>query len=166
LGINYRKRGHFIFSAAALVCLVGASAPTLAQQSPKAKTEKWRPRDGLYVVPGEVSAELCAGFGVYSIELRKKVVIGNEAFNCSIKRLTYSASDAIRLDLSCDEDRPEDDIKEPDPNRRFKEVMTLRKKDENSLFMSMTGEFGVTERQLDHCSEAGGRSNTEPKKTN
>jgi hypothetical protein len=93
--------------------------------------EKWRPKDGSYVYAHEDSDEACKILADVLIELRKKLVVGNELFNCKVLRLMDVAEGAIRPDLSCHEsDLDEDD--DPAHARMHKEVMTLRKSTENS----------------------------------
>jgi hypothetical protein len=142
LGINYRKRGHLIFSAAALACLVSASTPTLAQGSTTPVIEKWRPEDGLYGLDsGQAFVPPCDDLPLHHIELGKKLIVAIEVYQCKITRLKDIAPGTLRLDANCDTD-----------DGKSKDVITLRKIDEKSFFMRWSGK-GRPEWRFVYCSK-------------
>jgi hypothetical protein len=128
--------------------------PALPQDVTKSPA-KWRPKDGAYTVPAERPADSapCDDLPDFLVVFRKKRIVAGEAFNCRIKKLTDVTQDAIRLDLSCDEDGSGGD---PNDVRWQKETMTLRKIDENSFVMHMTknGKFSRPEWRLSYCGKA------------
>lgn len=153
MDIGHNSRTATLLVAAAGY-LIGTAMPALAQDVVKSP-EKWRPRDGSYVYAHEKSDEACKTLADTLIELRKKLVVGNESFNCKVMRLTDVTEGAIRLDLSCHEsDLDEDD--DPAHARMHREIMTLRKIDGKSLFMNITknGKFNLPESKLSYCGKA------------
>jgi hypothetical protein len=140
---------------ATLVSLIGSSASAPAQDSTKSSTEKWRPKDGIYVVAGKDFAERCDETTEFVVELREKSVGGNE-WNCKVERISDTASDALRLSLTCNDYNLAEDLDNHDPNpydRKFKEVMTLRKVDEKSFLIRKTlnGKFRTPEWHAVFC---------------
>jgi hypothetical protein len=149
LGIKH-KNHLAALSVFTVTYLIGMALPALAQDVAKSP-EKWRPKDGAYTVPAEHSADEppCEVMPDFLVKFRKKEIVGGEAFNCKIKKLTDVTKDAIRLDLSCDEDGSGGD---PNDIHWQKEIMTLRKIDEKSFFMHMTkqGKFSWPEWRLSY----------------
>jgi hypothetical protein len=73
--IRARKRCVLISCAAALTYLIGAWAPTLAQDATKQATEKWRPKDGLYDFDnGTAFAVPYDNLPLHYIELSKRLI--------------------------------------------------------------------------------------------
>ncbi len=128
--------------------LIGTALPALAQDVAKSP-EKWRPKDGAYTVPAEHPADEppCEVMPDFHIEFRKKFINAGEAFGCKIRKITDVSKDALHLDLDCDEDGSGGD---PNDIRWQKEIMTLRRIDENSFVMHMTkkGKFSWPEWRL------------------
>lgn len=122
-----------VFAAGYLISMV---MPALAQDAVK-PPEKWRPRDGDYIVPAEHSAteDPCRTTGDFQIAFRKKWFNAGEAFGCKINKVTDVTKDALRLDLDCDEDGSGGDPKDV---HWQKEIAKLRRIDENSFAMHMT----------------------------
>lgn len=132
-----------LVSFATLACLIGVSTLALAQGSAKPAPEKWRPQDGPYVDASENLAERCEDPPDFSLRLRDKAITSNESWSCKVTRFTDTSPGSLRLDLACV------DLYE----RKFKEVMTLRKIDEKSFFVRMTdkGKFNAPEWRANRC---------------
>src|SRR6266702_6452395 len=91
-----------VHSALALVCVLGGNASVFAQDSAKPATEKWRPKDGPYAGPGKDFGSQCGEYGDIVIELAEKSVSGHE-WGCKVTKLTDTAPDAIRLNMTCND---------------------------------------------------------------
>ena len=142
---------RIVLAVAALVSLLSWQAS--AQD--RANGEKWRPKEGIYVSAGRDYAERCNESTELVVELREKVVGGNE-WNCKVDRLVDIASNTLRLDLTCNDYNLAEDLNGRDPNpydRKFKEIMTLRKIDGSSFLVRKTlnGKSGVAERKVVYC---------------
>jgi hypothetical protein len=156
---NYGSIAH-VLPVMIFACLIGASTATYAQDGTKPVTEKWRPKDGPYIIAGTDFTRPCEESAQYLFELGKKSVIGQEAFKCQITKITDTTPVTLRLDLTCEDDE----------RGKFKEIITLRKINAKSLFMRMTrnGKFGGPEWQIDYCpkdaaKEANDRAEAEKK---
>jgi hypothetical protein len=150
--------------ALTLVCLMSMAATVSAQESTAAIGKKWRPKDGTYVGPGH-NYNRCGDFGDVIVELADKSISGSE-WSCKVTRLTDTAPGAIRLDMTCNDYNLALFINDHDPNayeRKFKEVMLLRKIDGKSMFVRKTqnGKFKDPDWQADYCSEEDQRAYTE-----
>lgn len=134
--------------AVAAGCLIGIAVPALAQDAVKSP-EKWRPRDGGYE---DTSTECDPDLPSFLVLLRKKLVVGNESFNCKVAKLTDVAGGTIRLDLICGEAELDVDD-DPAHVQEYKETMTLRKIDAKSFIMHMTknGKPDRPERRVRYC---------------
>lgn len=67
------------------------------------------------------------------------------SFGCIATKLSYPASDLLRLDLNCDVDE--------DESKRRTEIMTFRKVDDSSFLMRMTNKekFSPQGLQVHYC---------------
>jgi len=151
--LNNVQNGHVsrVLAVAALISLISSSVS--AQGG--ANGERWRPKDGIYVSAGKDFAERCGESTEFVVELREKIVGGDE-WNCKVDRLGDIASNTLRLDLTCNDYNLAEDVNNRDPNpydRKFKEVMMLRKIDENSFLVRKTlnGKFRVSEWKAVYC---------------
>ena len=149
-----QKRWLFLRCATlALACSTAASASALAQDQTKPSAEKWRPKAGTYAAPGKDFIGRCGEFGDVIVSLAEKEISGNE-WSCEVTRLTDTAPGAIRLDMTCNDYNLAEDLHDPKPEeRKFREVMLLRKKDENSIFVRKTlnGKFRGPEWHNSYC---------------
>lgn len=149
MDIRYQDRSVIILSAAALACLMGASKPAFSQDIAKPISEKWRPKDGLYIEPSTEFTGPCEDAAPFLFELSKKRFVVDERSGCRVTRITDTAPGALRLDMICDEvDNPDEG-----DGKKYKEVMTLRKIDDGSFFMHVTvkGKFQKPEWRVDYC---------------
>lgn len=152
---SHGRPGHLrclASSLIALTCLIGASMPTFAQDAVKSAHEKWRPKDGPYAVDGENISQRCEDAPEFDLVLRDGKVLSGESWACKISKLTETGPNALRLNLACE--APE--------ARKFREVMTLRKIDDTSVFVRMTdnGKFRAPDQRAVYCSKVKeGRSN-------
>jgi hypothetical protein len=153
-----RNRGPLV-SALVFACSIGASTIALAEGT-KPVLDKWRPKDGLYIIDDADFTGPCQDMAQYLFELGKRSVIGNESFDCKITRLRDTAPGALRLDLTCDGDENDE--------KKHQEVMTLRKNDENSFFMRMTkkGKFRSPEWRVNYCPKTEEDGDPGSKRTN
>jgi hypothetical protein len=135
----------------------------LAQDIAKPATDKWRPKGGSYAASGADVRYQCAESGMI-VELGKKKIIGDE-WSCKITRLTDTASGAIRLDMICNDYNLAGFIKDPNPEREFREIMLLRKIDEKSMVVRKTqnGKFKDPDWRASYCSEEDQRLHAEAK---
>src|SRR5882757_1342657 len=94
--LQYSRR-VFLCAAFALTLLSGGA---LAQDSTKATSEKWRPKEGTYAEPGTDFSLRCGEFGDFIGDLTHNSISGSE-WSCKIRKLTDTAPGAIRLDMTC-----------------------------------------------------------------
>lgn len=167
--MNYKQKTRRILmhSAFSFACLMSASAPALAQDSTKLALEKWRPKEGTYAAPGADFGPRCGEFGDVIIELGQRSISGNE-WGCKITKLTDTAPGVIRLEMTCNDYNLAEYINDKDPNpyeRKFKEIMLLRKIDEKSMFVRKTqnGKFKDPDWRASYCPEDAQRMYTESK---
>jgi hypothetical protein len=142
-------------AAVAVSCLLSAITSLSAQDSLKSATEKWRPRDGLYASPGKNFDSWCGEYGDLNIQLSEKSISGHE-WGCEINRLSETAADAIKLDMTCHDLNLAESLRRPDRNpedRTFKEVIFLKRIDDKALFVRKTlnGKFKGPSWQADYC---------------
>ena len=135
-----------------------------AQEGTKASSEKWRPKDGTYADP-KSPYTTCGDFGELIVELAEHSISGNE-WSCKVTKLTDTAPGAIRLDMRCDDYNLALSINGRNPNaydRKFKEIMLLRKIDGESVFVRKTqnGKFKGSEWRTSDCPEEVQRMYTE-----
>jgi hypothetical protein len=164
--LSHDQKGRHIFrrTAFAVIWLFGATTPILAQDSAKTTTEKWRPKDGVYASPGKDFVASCEESAYLGIELAKKRIGGNE-WGCKITKLTDTAAGVIRLEMTCNDYNLAEYINEKDPNpyeRKFKEIMLLRKIDEKSMFVRKTvnGKFKDPDWRASYCPDKQQRIHT------
>jgi hypothetical protein len=104
------------------------------------------------------------------VELKDNSISGNE-WSCTITNLTETAPDAIRLNMTCYDYNLALFINSRDPNayeRKFKEIMLLRKNNGNSVFVRKTlnGKFKNPEWRASYCPEEAQRMHTEATASN
>jgi hypothetical protein len=168
LNRDQNRQRIFLQAAFALTWLLSAGAPAFAQDSTKPATEKWRPKEGTYAEPGANFSLRCGEFGDVTVELAKKTISGNE-WSCEITKLTDTAPGTIKLDMICDDSNLAEFIHDPNPEeRKFREVMLLRKIDEKSIFVRKTldGKFKAPEWRASYCPADAQRMYTEAKARN
>jgi hypothetical protein len=102
LNCDQNSRRVFLRAAFALTFLSSTTTTAFAQDSAKASSEKWRPKEGTYAGPGADFSVRCGEFGDFIVELNEKSISGNE-WSCKISRLTDTAPGAIRLDMICND---------------------------------------------------------------
>jgi hypothetical protein len=163
LNFIQKRRRLLQCSALTLFCLMSASTLPLAQDRTQPATEKWRPKEGIYAHPDKDFISQCGESGYVAVSLGEKSVNGDE-WSCRVIKLTDTAPGAIRLDLTCDDYNLAENIKDPNPyERKFKEVMLLRKIDGKSMFLQKTlnGKFKGPDWRAAYCPENAQRSYTE-----
>jgi hypothetical protein len=126
---------------------------------------KWRPKEGTYAAPGADFSLRCGEFGDVIVELNKKSISGNE-WSCKINKLMDTAPGSIKLDITCNDYNLALFINDRDPNayeKKFKEIMLLRKIDGKSMFVRKTlnGKFKDPDWRASYCPEDAQRMYTE-----
>lgn len=128
---------HWVRVALSAACLIGASVPAFAQQSPAA--EKWRPKEGVYAAPGAKFQAHCSEFGDLAVNLADMEVSGHE-WVCKITKIVDTAPGTIRLSAVCSDYNRAESIGDPDPdNRKFKDTIELKRIDEMSVRVTGNG---------------------------
>jgi hypothetical protein len=157
--MNCRQCSQHIFlcAAYALVLLSGAATTSFAQDGAKTNSEKWRPKDGTYADPSAAFSLRCGEDGDVIVELKEKSISGNE-WSCNVTRLTDTSPGTIRLDMTCYDYNLALNINGHDPNayeRKFKEIMLLRKIDGKAMFVRKTtnGKFKDPDWRAAYCPE-------------
>jgi hypothetical protein len=157
--LNFDQKRDRILAPVAftLACLLSAGTSTFAQGTSKPATEKWRPTEGTYAAPGANFSLRCGEDGDVIVELKDNSISGNE-WSCKVTRLTDTAPGDIRLDMVCHDYNLAEflDTKDPNPEeRKFKEIMLLRKIDEKSMFVRKTvnGKFKDPDWRASYCPE-------------
>jgi hypothetical protein len=107
--------------------------PAPAQDAAKSAPEKWRPKDGMYDLDnGGAFFVPCEKYPEHYIELGKREIAANEIYKCKVTKVTDAAPGVLRLDANCD------DV----ATGKQKSIITLRKIDEKSFFMSWSSDRG------------------------
>jgi hypothetical protein len=133
------------------------SVVTAFAQGAATPTEKWQPKDGVYASPGKDFEADCNEAHYIEIELAEKSVSGNE-WSCEITKRTYTAADAIRLDMTCYDYNLTQILYPKDPNageRKVKEVMLLKRLDNEAISIqkSVNSKFTRSSGRVDYCPE-------------
>ena len=164
LNCDQHSRRVLLRAAFALTLLTSATTTAFAQDIAKPATEKWRPKEGTYAEPGVNFGLRCGEFGDFIIELNEKSISGNE-WSCKITKLTETAPGAIRLDMTCYDYNLAEFIKDPNPEKEFREIMLLRKIDGKSVFVRKTqnGKFKGPDWRASYCPEEDQRLHAEAK---
>jgi hypothetical protein len=127
--VTQRCGYYALFSVLAFsvfTCLVSASTPALAEDATRSAAEKWRPKDGMYgQESGRAFTAPCENLPLHYIELSKREIAANEMYACKITKITDGAPDALKLNVNCHFE-----------SGKSKSVITLRKIDDKSFFMS------------------------------
>ena len=127
-----RNRRYFglAFFVAVLLCLMCSSIAALAQSITKPAPEKWRPKDGPYGLdPGTGPTPPCEQLTLHNIELDKLSISNDEMYKCKIRKITDTATDALRIDADCDDVR----------SGKSKDVILPRRIDDSSFRMKWRG---------------------------
>jgi hypothetical protein len=151
--VSYQSRRGGVLIATAMACLVGTSTLALAQEHTKPIVQKkWRPKDGGYIDANWELNGPCDDAAPYLLDLSKKRFVVDELWGCKITKITDTAPGALRLDMICDEV----EIKGDDEGKDYKEVMILRRVDDDSLFVRLTkkGKFTEPEWRANYCPKA------------
>jgi hypothetical protein len=156
--LNCKQRScRFVAGLAfAISCLLGgATASCFAQESAKGAPDRWRPKDGLYASPGKDFDSWCGEYGDLNIQLSEKSISGHE-WGCEINRLSETAADAIKLDMTCHDLNLAERLRRPDRDpeyRSFKEVMFLKRINDKTLSVRKTlnGKFKGPSWRADYC---------------
>ena len=142
--------------------LIASATPALAQQpTASPATEKWRPNDGLYAMPGRDFDASCGEYGDVIVALSESHIGGSE-WGCKVTRLTDTAPGAVRLDMTCSDYNLAESLKLPE-DKDFKEVMYLRKIDDKSMLVrkSINGKLKDPAWRAAYCPETMQRSHRE-----
>ena len=148
-----KRWNHYgLFLTLAFACPINAATSALAQDARPA-VKKWRPHEGTYAVPGEGFVETCGEFGDLIVRLREKEISGHE-WSCKVGKLTDTGPGAIKIQMTCDDYNLAEDLKKPE-GTRFKEIIVLKKIDENSISGRKTvdGKFKDPEFKAVYCPE-------------
>ena len=151
--MKHKQMRHHAFkqTAFAIMGMLITGLPAFAQQGAAPATPKWRPKAGIYAVPGKGFENACGEFQGLIVELAESAVSGDE-WNCKITRLTDTAPGAIRLDMTCDDYNLAGSLNEPE-DTIYKEVLLLKKIDEKRIVFRKTlnGEFKYPEYPASYC---------------
>jgi hypothetical protein len=151
--LKHKQTRYHAFKQAAfaIMGMLVTTLPALAQDAAAPATPKWRPKAGVYAVPGKDFEEACGEFQGFIVELAENAISGSE-WNCKVSRLTDTAPGAIRLDMTCDDYNLAGSLNEPE-DKIFKEVMLLKKVDEKRIVFRKTvnGKFKYPEYPASYC---------------
>jgi hypothetical protein len=119
--------------------------PVLAQDIAKQTVGKWRPKEGVYAIPGPDHDNRCMQRDEAFVELSDNS-LGGEEYGCTVSKLTDTATGGIRLDVICDDSQA---------GKSLKEVILLNRIDENTIFWRGTsqGKFKRPGARLLYCQE-------------
>jgi hypothetical protein len=169
--LNCKQRSYRFVAGLAFAtsCLLGGgTASCFAQEGAKGVPEKWRPKDGLYASPSKDFESWCGEYGDLNIELSEKSISGHE-WGCDINRLSQTAADAIKLDMTCYDLNLAESLRRPDrdpEDRKFKEAIYLKRINDKTLSVRKTlnGKFKGPSWQADYCPDDAQRTYSENKK--
>jgi hypothetical protein len=143
---RWSNRQNFLRGPFAITCLlIGGSISTFAQDIAKSTVGKWRPKEGVYAVPGPDHDDRCMKRNEAFVELSDKSLGGDE-YGCAVNKLTDTATGAIKLDVTCDDSQA---------GKSFKEVILLKRIDDNTIFWRGTnhGKFKQPGLRFLYCPE-------------
>jgi hypothetical protein len=86
--LNLKQKRHRAFFVIIGVLVTGL--PALAQDTTAPATPKWRPKAGIYAIPGKGFEDACGEFQDVIIELAQRAISGHE-WSCEVNRLTDTA---------------------------------------------------------------------------
>ncbi|MGJ4946429.1 hypothetical protein ACQR1W_38140 [Bradyrhizobium sp. HKCCYLS1011] len=115
---------HILLPIALMIGTGGAAA--YAQDSSKPPPQKWRPKDGIYAVPGPDHATRCGDQAEAYVELGENFIGGNE-YGCAIRKITDLAPGRMKLEAQCDDAQTE---------KPKNELILLKRIDDNSFSWS------------------------------
>ena len=151
--LKQKQKHHHAFKQAAfaIIGVLVTGLPALAQDVTAPATPKWRPKAGIYAIPGKGFEDACGEFQDVIIELAQGAISGHE-WSCKVNRLSETAPGAIRLDMTCDDYNLAGYLNEPE-DKIFKEVMLLKKIDEKRIVVRKTvnGKFKDPEFRASYC---------------
>ena len=104
------------------------TTPATAQSHPKTAPEKWRPKEGLYGLDKGIAAP-CDSHPLSYVEFSKHRIGADEVYKCDIKKVADAGPGQLRLDANCDDET----------EGKTKDVITLRRIDDNSFFINWRG---------------------------
>ncbi|WP_298254742.1 hypothetical protein [Bradyrhizobium sp.] len=147
-----RNRKHSLSPAlllAVLLCLICTSIASLAQSAANLVPENWRPKDGKYIEAGTEFAGPCEDAPGFLVELSKRAVGIDELEKCRVTSFTDTAPGVFKINMTCSERKNSG----YDGLKNYREVMTLRKINDQSFFMHMTdkGKFPRQEWRVNYC---------------
>ena len=146
--LRRKSRGRYGLTVlvAVLACATGTPTAILAQQGTKVASEKWRPKDGLYVEADVNLTGPCQDQSRFLLELTKRSFIVDEAYGCRVTRITDTAPNALRLEMACR-------ASEITGQKAGVEIMTIRKIDDKSFFMRVRrkGEIARPAWRVNYC---------------
>ena len=156
-----RNRRIFWSRLFALACVVSMTMPAFAQDRAAAPTAKWRPKDGIYGEPGKDFIDICGYGTALDIDMAENFVGGNE-WSCHVRKITDTAPGAIRIDMTCSDYNLAESIHTPE-DKQFREIMLLRKIDEQTMFVRTTsnGKFNSRGGRVAYCPEEQQRAHIE-----
>jgi len=105
----------------ALVLSFGAGA--FAQDASKPSVPKWRPKDGVYSVPGPNFDTRCSDQAEAYVELADNLIGGDE-YSCKISKMTDPTPGLIRLEAACSDAQTE---------KTKRELILLRRIDDRTF---------------------------------
>jgi hypothetical protein len=134
---------------ATMTLLILNAFTAAAQETAKPARDKWRPKDGLYIMADTKFTGTCEDAAPYLLELGKRNFVVEERWGCKITKITDTGPGTLRLNMTCnEEDNPDEGY-----GKDYKEVMTLRRIDEASLDMQLTdkGKFRGPPWRVNYC---------------
>jgi hypothetical protein len=149
--VDYGQKGCRLFvpTVLGLTLLLNVAAPAVAQEGAKPvikpMTEKWRPKDGPYAIPGKDFDDSCMEFGDVVIDIAANRT-GHSEEPCDTVKLTETGPDAVTLHMTCTNN---------DQQTPYKKVMLLKRIDENTILVreAQDGKFTSPGIKYTYCSE-------------
>ena len=124
---------------------LGLGTHAFAQNSSQPSASKWRPKDGVYAVPGTGFGAQCGDMNGAFVELAANSIGGDED-HCKISKMTDSASSTVKLEATCD------GVQASAPSRQ---VFLLKRIDDNTFLWRQITPGKKTDRgtKFSYCPE-------------
>ena len=125
-----------------------------AQDASKTPASSWRPKEGVYAVPGKTFEMRCGELGDAFIDFADNLIGGSE-YGCEVRKTTASAPGALKIEADCFDAQTE---------QTKRELIMLKRVDDRSFswrhITAGSKDRGIT---FSYCPEAVQELNREDK---
>ena len=121
-----------------------------AQDASKTPASSWRPKEGVYAVPGKTFEMRCGELGDAFIDFADNLIGGSE-YGCEVRKTTASAPGALKIEADCSDAQTE---------QTKRELILLKRVDDRSFsWRNITAGSKDRGTTFSYCPEAVQESN-------